>query len=47
MGSRPSSAVSPSRVARPALPGGMSPVSSSEMISKGAKASWISATSTR
>src|SRR5215468_1089156 len=46
-GSRPSSAVSPSRVARPALPTGSSPVSSSEMISKGENASWISATSTR
>src|SRR6266545_5895041 len=46
-GRRPSRAVSPSRVARPALPTGMSPVSSSEMISKDVKASWSSATSTR
>src|SRR5215467_5782611 len=46
-GSRPSSAVSPSRVARPALPTGRSPVSSKEMISKGENASWISATSIR
>ena len=46
-GSRPSIAVSPSRVMRLALPGGTSPMSSSEMSSKGAKASWISAKSTR
>src|SRR6266446_1742784 len=46
-GSRPSSAVSPSSVARPALPVGMSPVSSREISSKGEKASWISASSTR
>src|SRR6185312_3764182 len=46
-GSRPPTAVSPSRVARPALPGGTRPVSSSEISSNGVKASWISATSTR
>src|SRR5262245_2163910 len=46
-GRRPPMAVSPSRVARPALPGGTRPVSSSETSSNGAKASWISATSTR
>src|SRR5262245_44338620 len=46
-GNRPSRAVSPSRVARPALPAGSSPVSSSEISSNGEKASWISATSTR
>ena len=46
-GSRPWRAVSPSSVARPALPGGTRPVSSSEMSSKGVNASWISATSTR
>ena len=37
IGSRPSSAVSPSSVAAPALPGGKSPTSSSEMSSNGAK----------
>src|ERR1700730_13253654 len=46
-GSRPSSAVSPSRVARPALPAGRRPGASSEMSSKGEKASWTSATSMR
>src|SRR5580765_994483 len=47
IGRRPSSAVSPSRVAGPALPAGKRPTSSSEMSSNGANASWISATSTR
>src|SRR5438093_200785 len=47
MGSRPSRAVSPSSVARPALPGGTRPRSSSEMSSKGVNASWTSATSIR
>ena len=47
MGRRPSSAVSPSRVTRPALPGGTSPRSSSEISSNEANASWSSAKSTR
>src|SRR5262245_2006445 len=47
IGRRPSRAVSPSSVAGPALPGGKSPMSSSEISSNGANASWISARSTR
>src|SRR5687768_1157698 len=47
IGRRPSRAVSPSSVTRPALPGGTRPMSSSEISSNGAKASWISAKSTR
>src|SRR3989454_4733475 len=46
-GSRPSSAVSPSSVARPAFPEGTRPRSSSEISSNGANASCSSATSTR
>src|SRR6266481_1760258 len=47
IGSRPPTAVSPSRVARPALPEGTRPVSSSEISSNGVNASCSSATSTR
>src|SRR3989454_3097893 len=46
-GSRPSSAVSPSSVARPAFPAGTRPRSSSEISSNGVKAPCSSATPTR